>query len=138
MDLVNLGIQGCQELLVNRAVRQILSLQNDLRKSRHRGLLLVLADQVDQIIPVLQGFLRSLGNLFHPLSRYSLALLLVQGVHPVRGDLEVLEFLEILAAQVALLFLLDQKVLEVHRYPSLLWVQWVPQVREILVLLAVR
>lgn len=136
--LVNLEVQAHQVLQVVLDIQPILSLQNGLMRSHHRGLPLVLADPVDQVSPAVQGFLHCLDNLSHPSSRYSPALLWALVVHPDREDLEVLEFLEILVTQPGLLFLSDPLVPEVHRYPSLHGVQWVPQVRGILGLLAAR
>lgn len=131
MDPANRGIQGRQQLLEVRAAPPLLYLQIDWWRSRHLGLPLVLADQEDPAVPAVRGSLKILENLFHPLSRCSRALLSGLEVRPARADLEVLEFLEILANQEDLLFLSDHLVLEVHRYPSLLWPRSAPQVRGI-------
>lgn len=92
---------------------------------------------MDPAVPVVQKCPDFLGNLVHPLSHCNLALLWGLGVHPVLANLEVLKFLEIPVTQEALLFLLIPLVLEVHHFPSLLWVQSGPQVQGTLALLAV-
>lgn len=138
VDLANLGVLEFQELLATRANPQPPSLRTGWWRSHRRGLPLVLADQVRPAVLKVRGFLHFLGSLFHPLSRCIPALLSGLEVRLDLEDLEVLVFLEILAIQKALLFLLDQTVLEVHRYPSLLWVRSALQVQGILGLLAVR
>lgn len=138
MDLANQEVLENQELLAGREDPLILFLQSGWWKSHHRGLPLVLEDQVDPAVLAVQGFLNFLENLSHPLFHCNLALLSGLGVHLVREDLEVLVFLGIRAIQAALLFLSDLLVPEVHRYPSLLWVRSDLQVQGILGLLAVR
>lgn len=135
-DLAIRGVQKGLELLAIQAIPLLLYLRNGWWRSRRLGLPLVLADQVDPGVLAVRG-LKVLGNPSHPLSRCNPALLSGLEVHPARADLEVLVFLEILAIQKGLLFLLGQTVLEVHRYPSLLWVRSALPVRGILVLLAV-
>lgn len=138
VGLANRGVQNFQELLVVRAVPLNLSLQNDWWRSHHLGRPLFLADQVRPAVPADRGFLQFLGNPCHPLSRCSPQFLSVLKVHPGRADREVLAFLGILAIQMALLFLLDHKAPEIHRYPSLLCLRLAPQVRGNLEPLAVR
>lgn len=138
VDPANRAFRELQQVQALRGIPLLLCLQNDWWRSHRLGHPFVLADQVNPAVLAVQEFLKFLGNPSHPLFRCILALLLALEVHPARADLEVLAFLEILAIQVALLFLLDQMVLEVHRYPSLLWVRSAPQVRGILGLLAVR
>lgn len=138
VDLVYRGVRGSREFLVIRANPLLRSLQNDWWRSRRLGRPSVLVDRVDQIVLVVRGFLNFLRIPSHPLSRCSQPLLSGLEVHPVRADLEVPAFLEILAIQTALVFLLDQLVREVHHYPSLLWIRSAPPVRGILGLQAVR
>lgn len=135
---MNRRVRVLQELLAVLVIPLLLSLQNDWWRSHHLGRPLFLADQVDPAVLAVRGSLHFLDNPSHPLSRCTPALLWGLEVHPARADLEVLAFLEILAIQVALLFLLDQIVPKVHRFPSLLWVRSGPPVRGILGLLAVR
>lgn len=138
VDLASRAVLEFQELLAVQVIPLLLSLQNDWWRSHHLGHPFVLADQVDPAFLAVRGSQNFQGNLSHPLFRCNLALLSGLEVRPAQVDLEVLVFLEILAIQVALLFLLDQRILEVHRYPSLLWVRSAPQVQGILGLLAVR
>lgn len=138
VDLVDQKIQEPQELLAIRAIPLLLSLRNGWWRSHHPGLPLDQADQVDPVVLAVRRFPHFLGDPSHPLSRCNLALLLGLEVRPARVDPGALAFLGILAAQPALLFLLDRVALEVHRYPSLLWIRLGPQVRGIQGLRAVR
>lgn len=138
MGLETRGALERQELPAVRVIRPLLSLRSGWWRSRHLGLPLLLADQVDPAVLAVQGFLKFLGNLDRPLSRCNPAFLSGLEVRPAPADPEVLVFLEILAIQKVLLFLLGQIVLKVHHFPFLLWVQSAPRVRGTPGLLAVR
>lgn len=138
MVLESQGVLEYQGFRAGRVIPLLLSLQSDWWRSHRLGLPSVLADQVDPIVLAVQRFLNFLETLSRPLSRCILPFLSGLEVRPVLADLEGPAFLEILAIQEVLVFLLGRLVLKVHHYPSLLCLRSAPQVRGTRGLLAVR